>query len=63
MLSQQEQQRLIDIEQHFRATDPDLARVLSAGPHAQQIRRQLTAALVAVIASAVLIGLGVLILS
>ncbi len=63
MLNHQEQQRLFDIEQRFRADDPDLARVLSAGPHVLRIRRQLAAALVAVIAVVVLFGLGVLILS
>ncbi|MFD9700204.1 DUF3040 domain-containing protein [Lentzea sp. NPDC059081] len=63
MLSRQEHQRLIDIEQHFRAADPDLARDLSAGPHARRIRRQLAAALVSVLAGMLLVGLGVLILS
>ncbi|HEX7309053.1 DUF3040 domain-containing protein [Lentzea sp.] len=63
MLSSQEHQRLADIEQHFRAADPDLARLLSAGPHAQRIRRQLAAALVSVIAGVLLVALGVLILS
>ncbi|MFD5826378.1 DUF3040 domain-containing protein [Lentzea sp. NPDC060358] len=63
MLSHQEQQRLLDIEEHFRAADPDLARELSAGPDARRIRRQLAAALVSVLAGVVLVALGVLILS
>ncbi|WP_439657101.1 DUF3040 domain-containing protein [Lentzea sp. HUAS TT2] len=32
MLSAQEQQRLSDIERWLRASDPDLARLLSRGP-------------------------------
>lgn len=63
MLSRQEHQRLIDIEQHLRATDPDLARSLSAFPSTRRVRRQLAAAVVAVMALAVFAGLGVLILS
>ncbi|SDG57582.1 Protein of unknown function [Lentzea fradiae] len=63
MLSRQEHQRLIDIERHLRATDPDLARSLSAFPDSRRARRQLAAAVVAVMVAAVLAGLGVLILS
>jgi hypothetical protein len=63
MLSRQEQQRLTDIERWFRAADPDLARALSDGPHLRRIRRQLATALLAVMAGALLAGLGVVLMS
>ncbi|MDX8029147.1 DUF3040 domain-containing protein [Lentzea sp. BCCO 10_0856] len=36
MLSRQEQQRLVEIEQRLRASEPDLARALREGPRARR---------------------------
>lgn len=61
MLSAQEQQRLLDIERWFRASDPDLARALAHGPRAQR-QRQFTAALLSVLAGALVVALTLLLL-
>ncbi|SMC76993.1 DUF3040 domain-containing protein [Lentzea albidocapillata] len=50
MLSREEHQRLIDIEDRFRVSDPDLARALSEGPHSQRNLRQRAVAVLAALA-------------
>ncbi|MCX2951144.1 DUF3040 domain-containing protein [Lentzea sp. NEAU-D7] len=47
MLSREEHQRLVDIEEHLRACDPDLARALSEGPLSQRNLRQRAVAVLA----------------
>lgn len=60
MLSAQEQQRLLDIERWFRASDPDLARALAHGPRSQ--RRQFSAVLLSVLTGALVVALALLLL-
>ncbi|MEV6237770.1 DUF3040 domain-containing protein [Lentzea sp. NPDC051838] len=56
MLSREEKQRLLEIEQRFSTTEPDLARALSAGPRVRRARTWLVAALVgALLAAAVVV--------
>ncbi|MDX8049975.1 DUF3040 domain-containing protein [Lentzea sp. BCCO 10_0798] len=47
MLSREEHQRLVDIEDRLRVSDPDLARALSEGPLAQRNLRQRAVAVLA----------------
>ncbi|SES21240.1 Protein of unknown function [Lentzea xinjiangensis] len=63
MLSREEQQRLADIERRFHAAEPDLASALREGPRVHGARRRHEAAVVSAMAGALLVGLGVLLVS